>query len=581
MKQLLLTLILATLASLNGSAQTHVSGNIVGQTWTAAGSPYFLDDDLQISHLVIEPGVTVLSTGDYMIEVTGTLISDASASPCDSIVFSKVDSISGWQGILFTFSPPGSIMKYCRVSNATNSAVRIDNAEPTIAHCTFSNNTAADGGGLSFIGPGAHELTDCLIEKNSCVSSGWVLGGGVYLGMGSLTMIRCIIRDNYIYSGYGVASTAAGGGIAAVGDLVIRNSLLTDNLAQANANGIYAAAVTLGGGVYVQGTLDMSNCIVSHSRFIATHSGLGSVAHPDGSAIRADCTGLASVVNCTFAFNDADCIRSITDTLRIVNSIIWDNTAPLLSLAVDVAHTDIQGGWAGAGNINYDPQFLNDSTLTLLAFSPCINAGDPNPQYNDACFPPSQGTAVNDIGYEGGPGSCDGSPYIPLEVSVGIPTPASTGSSYDGAISLNLWGGTIPYQVSWTGPNGFTSSNQSLGALVTGDYIYTIQDICGSLSDTVHVDFFTHLSERPLSQMTVLPNPFSASLNIKLSATGMTEVRITDALGAPLFSQHSGNGIEVVWNGRTTTGTEVPPGMYFVTVITADGQRYTQRVVKQ
>ena len=81
--------------------------------------------------------------------------------------------------------------------------------------------------------------------------------------------------------------------------------------------------------------------------------------------------------------------------------------------------------------------------------------------------------------------------------------------------------------------------------------------------------------------MTVLPNPFSASLNIKLSAIGMTEVRITDALGAPLFSQHSGNGIEVVWDGRTTSGAEVPPGMYFVTVITADGQRYTQRVVKQ
>ena len=35
------------------------------------------------------------------------------------------------------------------------------------------------------------------------------------------------------------------------------------------------------------------------------------------------------------------------------------------------------------------------------------------------------------------------------------------------------------------------------------------------------------------------------------------------------------------WDGRTASGTEVPPGIYFVTVVTQDGQRYTQRVIKQ
>ena len=75
----------------------------------------------------------------------------------------------------------------------------------------------------------------------------------------------------------------------------------------------------------------------------------------------------------------------------------------------DVTYTCITGGFAGEGNIDEDPMFIDPSAgngsayngLTavwgLLENSPCIDAGDPDPVYNDP-----DGTR-NDMGAYGGP----------------------------------------------------------------------------------------------------------------------------------------------------------------------------------
>ena len=46
----------------------------------------------------------------------------------------------------------------------------------------------------------------------------------------------------------------------------------------------------------------------------------------------------------------------------------------------------------------------------------------------------------------------------------------------DGTITLNTSGGSGNYLWNWTGPNGFTSTDQSLVALDTGTYFVTITD---------------------------------------------------------------------------------------------------------
>ncbi|WP_343328811.1 PKD domain-containing protein [Polaribacter staleyi] len=84
-------------------------------------------------------------------------------------------------------------------------------------------------------------------------------------------------------------------------------------------------------------------------------------------------------------------------------------------------------------------------------------------------------------------GTCSGTPFT-LEVTVnsGIASNAvitnnSCHRSNDGAIEVTISGGTPfatgnPYIISWTGPNGFTSSATTITNLEAGDYMLTVRD---------------------------------------------------------------------------------------------------------
>ena len=71
---------------------------------------------------------------------------------------------------------------------------------------------------------------------------------------------------------------------------------------------------------------------------------------------------------------------------------------------------NVEGGWLGDGNIDINPNFENDKLL-LADGSLCIDAGDPDPQYNDPegsqsmGLWPAKGTVRNDMGAYGGPHS--------------------------------------------------------------------------------------------------------------------------------------------------------------------------------
>jgi hypothetical protein len=72
-----------------------------------------------------------------------------------------------------------------------------------------------------------------------------------------------------------------------------------------------------------------------------------------------------------------------------------------------VTWCDVQGGWTGSGNIDADPLFAPEN-FYLTSGSPCVDAGDPDPAYNDpdssgAAKWPALGGLRNDIGAYGGP----------------------------------------------------------------------------------------------------------------------------------------------------------------------------------
>ncbi len=65
--------------------------------------------------------------------------------------------------------------------------------------------------------------------------------------------------------------------------------------------------------------------------------------------------------------------------VSVTSCILWSNTASstgqqIYGLAT-VTYSDVQGGWAGEGNIDADPLFA-DADGRLSPTSPCINAGD-------------------------------------------------------------------------------------------------------------------------------------------------------------------------------------------------------------
>jgi gliding motility-associated-like protein len=55
-----------------------------------------------------------------------------------------------------------------------------------------------------------------------------------------------------------------------------------------------------------------------------------------------------------------------------------------------------------------------------------------------------------------------------------------------GSISITASGGTAPYTYSWTGPNGFTSTDEELSTLVSGTYQVTVRDANGCTITAAH-----------------------------------------------------------------------------------------------
>lgn len=67
-------------------------------------------------------------------------------------------------------------------------------------------------------------------------------------------------------------------------------------------------------------------------------------------------------------------------------------------------------------------------------------------------------------------------------------------NSNDGSVQVSTSGGVQPYVYTWTGPNGFTSSNQNIGFLFSGTYFVTVRDANGcEILDTAEVGIITDL----------------------------------------------------------------------------------------
>jgi hypothetical protein len=283
--------------------------------------------------------------------------------------------------------------------------------------CSSTNsNISTVGGGVRFWAFVGQDTTFCLLEDNiisnnkSVSAAGSAYGGGINTNGCTITMRRNIVTKNIVQSN--ILSVGAGLHVGGVGYL---ENILECNLF--SQNNYIGSGSCYGGGLHIY----YSNPIVANNIFYSNEATFGGGinvndnAHPEFRN---------NVILSNTATSGGGGISSFQSTLIVMNSIIWDNSAPsspqifMSGGTYNVTYSDIEGGWTGTGNINLDPELMDtvlasgDTLFAILSInSPCIDTGNPDPNYNDPPDPnnpgyalfPSRGTIVNDMGAYGGP----------------------------------------------------------------------------------------------------------------------------------------------------------------------------------
>ncbi len=310
-------------------------------------------------------------------------------------------------------------------------------SSPTVAECTFhANIAAADGGGIYNSAGSAPTVIDCTFTDN--VAGGCAAGtcrgrgGGIYTGDSTATVIGCVFEANQAFSSgaamYNSVSTVdvtrctftfnlaggcsegncggRGGGIYnLLSDLTLSECVFHGNDAIASGGGVYTTSTAigsvaafscsftdntaiLGGGIFDtspgQPGATVTNCVFGGNSASGFGGGIYYAANP-------------TVASCTFSGNSAALggglfIAATTTRATVTNCIAWGNSPDQIrdgNQVAEVKYSNVQGGFAGVGNIDADPLF-GDPDLRLSADSPCRDAG------NNWAVPPDEGDLDGD-----------------------------------------------------------------------------------------------------------------------------------------------------------------------------------------
>ncbi len=303
--------------------------------------------DFTIRNNIIRENVT---TG-YGPDGAGICIDEASGTVSGNIIIDNSGTgYSGDGGGIFCGDQSMVIITSNVISGNWNTSgggvfIHINAVTATLQTNIIYENTASFGNSGS--GGGINCAADnALIEGNYIIQNigfGDIQGqgGGIFLNSSFTEIIGNVILGNIALH----ASGGYGGGINCHGG----NPTLTNNIICLNF------AYNKGGALYC---IDYSNPVLLNNT-IYRNSGV-----PDGSAIYGGWFSIPDLNNC----------------------ILWDHHSVAVSpYNTTINYTDIQGNWTGIGNINEDPMFIDPAhhDYRLQWDSPCIDTGDPDPQYND------------------------------------------------------------------------------------------------------------------------------------------------------------------------------------------------------
>jgi len=357
-------------------------------------------------------GVNVISAG--ALSINGCRFEDNSAErggaiwaiDCD-VVIDDTDFVDN------TASVFGGAIR----SGGTGASLTVRNGS------TFTGNDAMGGNGGAIDHSGASSfltIRDASFDMNTCT----VTGGSVFVNSATVVVENARFSDN---EALGAASQDTGGiFLATCPSVLIRASLFERNLCPGTGGAIRFNTSVIGdvvdcifnengasgGGALFCGsssTMRVTSCTFDANTSLRAgdDNAFGGAARVNGGAlsfvnslftnnvstsggaIDAALNGDLAVTNCTFIANDGPsgggAIRRSSSTASAVikNSIVWDNTPLANQVFIAGSGTDIveyslvQGGYAGAGNLDADPLFVEGlSDFRLGAGSPAIDAGD-------------------------------------------------------------------------------------------------------------------------------------------------------------------------------------------------------------
>ncbi|MFH1862768.1 MAG: right-handed parallel beta-helix repeat-containing protein, partial [bacterium] len=409
MKKAMLLLICVGLWSLTPALADviYVSGDVFG-TWSA--DSVIVTAEVRVppdSTLVIEPGVKVLFQVYCKFIVDSNAVLSAQGTPRRPITFTELTSGVRWHGIRFDHAAGNSSLRFCHISEGLASGSYEDsygggifcqNSQIEIDNCIISNCEAQKGAGIYLV-YSESSITNCIITGDS-----YGYGQGIYCALGNPTISRNIIYGNLEFgAGGGICCSYASPEIS--GNLISANGAgdgagiyldhaqptITSNLIVENHTLSPPVDYLIGGGIHCL----YSSALIYHNLFY-DNSAYGFLEYGKGGAISLSNSSPVICQN-TIVENTAlypggagggiACHENSYPT--IVNCVLWDNFQGQITSfyggTPDVTYSDIEDGFPGSGNINELPCFI-DSALCdfrLRGISPCIDAGDPDPQYND------------------------------------------------------------------------------------------------------------------------------------------------------------------------------------------------------
>ena len=238
--------------------------------------------------------------------------------------------------------------------------VYVEDAAPVFIDCTITGNVACTrqyhnaGGAGIYCKTGSPKLVRCRFIFNwgrGNVPGLWAAGAGMMTEDSSLALVDCVFQNN--------GTDQRGGAMVSVDSVVS----LTDCDFLDNQAGWHGGAILFFG--FGQNVLTARNCLFAGNR-----------AGERGSALSLEDAN-ATLENCTFAENrlpddqPGGAVHCGYDETRLkaVNCIFRDGGSEFVSYAsktLDVTFCNVEGAFAGAGNIDVDPLFARPGEWVAL-----------------------------------------------------------------------------------------------------------------------------------------------------------------------------------------------------------------------